>query len=200
VLSGLSYLELRPLDDYNASKQILLLDAMRRGASMYSLFVSGAEEAWTGDPFRIEHSRCVREYTKDYITNDYGQFTPKQVEAIKQLPSIFAYEAGWKKNPKFGKVLSVKHVGTMVEIKYELIPVKKFLKYQDLEKSSFDLGISKGELNRTHWAIKEVDLPQELAALGIQFPSWKSGDSKIVDITTHQFDIALSFPGKSANM
>jgi len=61
---------------------------------------------------------------------------------------------------------------------------------------SFDLDIGKWELNRSHWAVKDVNLPKELRSRGIVLPPWARDVNKAVDITTHSFEVALSFPGE----
>jgi hypothetical protein len=61
---------------------------------------------------------------------------------------------------------------------------------------SFDLDIEKWELNRTHWAVKDINLPKELRPKGIILPPWARDMTRAVDITTHSFDVALSFPGE----
>jgi hypothetical protein len=51
-------------------------------------------------------------------------------------------------------------------------------------------------MNRTHWAIKDVNLAKELAVKGVKLPRWARNEAKAVDITTHLFDVAFSFPGE----
>ena len=54
---------------------------------------------------------------------------------------------------------------------------------------------------RTHWALKQVDLFQELARKGIILPPDLTGlppqpiVPQRVDVSTHVFDVAFSFPG-----
>jgi len=60
-----------------------------------------------------------------------------------------------------------------------------------------ELDIGKNELFRTHWAVKEVNLPRELHAKGIVLPSSIRDVINAVDISSHIFDVALSFPGES---
>ena len=50
-------------------------------------------------------------------------------------------------------------------------------------------------MNITHWAIKNVDLEAELEKVRISLPTVAEGSNPI-DITTHQFEVALSFPGE----
>lgn len=57
------------------------------------------------------------------------------------------------------------------------------------------MDIGEWELNRTHWAVKNVELARELRPMGISLPHWASSIRKAVDITKHEFEVALSFPG-----
>ncbi|MGQ0697473.1 MAG: TIR domain-containing protein [Panacagrimonas sp.] len=56
------------------------------------------------------------------------------------------------------------------------------------------MGIRKFERNRTHWAIKDVDLGVVLKQYPL--PGWALGTGRPVDIRTHTFDVALSFAGE----
>ena len=162
---------------------------------MYNLLVSSDENSWDGKPFRLELTRCVREYTEDTISDTYGKFTPTQINVIRRFPCIFAYEAFCKKDPKFGLIQDITKRQGQLRVKYEIIDLEKFLTHTDLTNMSFELDIDKFEMNRTHWAIKEVNLANELVTKDIVLPEWAYSDSRVIDITKHDFDVALSFPG-----
>lgn len=163
---------------------------------MYNLFVSANEDAWQGEQWQIEAGRCVREYTDETITEKFGSLNGAAVEELKQLPCIFAYEAFNQLDPKFGLITSVAKRQGEVRVEYELIPVDPFLRHDALANLQFELDIGKWELNRTHWAVKDVNLPKELHRQGIELPPWTRSVSKAVDISTHDFDVGLSFPGE----
>jgi len=163
---------------------------------MYNLLVSGNDEAWNGEPWIMETGRCAREYTDSEITKTYGDFTSSQVEALRRFPCIFAYEAGCKKDPKFGIIRDVVMRQGKVKVEYELVEIDRFIKHEDILDLQFELDISDWEMNRTHWAIKNVNLAKELAAKGVHLPRWARNEAKAVDITAQLFDVALSFPGE----
>ena len=163
---------------------------------MYNLFISANKDQWNGQPFILEINRCAREYTDNDITEKYGDFSDESVNHIKNFPCIFGYESGCKKDPKFGLVCEIVKRQGQVRITYEIINLKSFLTYLDLNDMLFDLDISHWEINRTHWAIKNVNLQKELTVKGIKLPSWADKDLKSVDISTHKFDVSLSFPGE----
>ena len=163
---------------------------------MYNLLVSGNGDAWNSEPYILEIERCVREYTDENITEKYGDFTEEQVDAIRRFPCIFAAENRWEKDPKFGIIKDITKRQGKVKIEYELIELDRFISHLDIMEMLFDLDVTDWEMNRTHWAIKDVNLAKELAPKGIKLPNWSRSESKAVDITKHLFDVAFSFPGE----
>lgn len=167
-----------------------------REKPMYNLLVSANRQAWQGEPWTVEASRCVNEYTDDAIIARYGSLDASSVDLLKKLPCIFAYEAGNRQHPKFGVIRDIVKRQGQVRIEYDVIEIEPFLSYENLSDMLFELDISDWELNRTHWAVKDVNLAKELHARGIQIPNWARSVLKAVDISTHRFEVGLSFPGE----
>lgn len=164
---------------------------------MYNLLVSGIDSDWEGAPRILELERCVREYTDIALTEKYGSLSPHAVNELRRLPCMFAYESSCKKDPKFGVIQNVRVVDQQAKIDYEIIPLEKFLSFSDLIGDlAFDLDISKWEMNRTHWAVKDINLAKELHARGVTLPNWARTATKAVDVSQHVFQVALSFPGQ----
>lgn len=161
---------------------------------MYNLLVSADEKAWNGEVYSLELGRCVREYTDDSITAKFGAFGDISVAELCQMPSIFAYESGCQLDPKFGLIRGITKRNQQVKIRYEIIPIPLFLSFGKFEEIAPELDIEKWELNRTHWAVKNVNLYKVLNSKSICLPSW-ANRTKRVDISTHSFGVALSFPG-----
>lgn len=116
---------------------------------------------------------------------------------LTRLPTIFAYEAARELDPKFGLIREVTVRRGQVRIEYDIIPLDPFLVAADFDALSFELDIGNWEMNRTHWAVKDVNLPKELhTARGIALPSWTRQAGRAVDITKHVFGVGLSFPGE----
>ena len=163
---------------------------------MYNLFVSGDGSHWKGEPWVIETDRCIREYTDTDITKRFGKLDAAAVKNVQRLPCIFAYEAACKKSPKFGVIRNITKRQDQLRIEYEIKNLDPFLSAKDLASLAFALDISEWEMNRTHWAVKDVNLAKELSAKGINLPAWARDFTKAVDITKWKFDVALSFPGQ----
>lgn len=164
--------------------------------AIYNLLVSGREDAWSGEPFQMEVSRCIREYTDNSLTLKFGQLDTSAVNALKKAPCIFAYEKGLQINPKFGYLVDIIHRQGEVRLLYNLHDISPFLKFETLEEMRFELDIDKMELYRTHWAVKQVNLPKELHSKGITLPNALREVGNAVDVSSHEFDVALSFPGE----
>jgi len=163
---------------------------------MYNLLVSGDDESWNGDPWVIDTTRCVREYTDNALTIKYGNLTPDNLNELRRFPCVFAYEASCKKDPLFGVIRNVISRQNESRIEYDIIECDPFITADELQDLAFELDIGKWELNRTHWAVKDVGLARELHAKGVVLPHWARTTAKAVDITKHPFKVGLSFPGE----
>ncbi|MEM9446438.1 MAG: hypothetical protein AAGA18_13925 [Verrucomicrobiota bacterium] len=146
---------------------------------MYNFLVSANEGAWDGEPWSLERSRFL-EYTEKDTSNKYKELGEELLAEIIEMPAIFAYESGCFKDPCFGFIRSVRKLRgrpIMLRIEYELVSLPAFLSYKNLEEESLQdaLDIGGWELNRTHWAIKDVNLIAELAKKGIFLPTWVQG-------------------------
>jgi hypothetical protein len=164
---------------------------------MYHLFVSSDINAWNGQPWSQALGRCLREFTADSLTDRFGDFHPEQVQQLLTYPCIFAYENGRDQPPKFGRIRAIERNGGAVRVRYDIQSVIPFISIGQLRGLFSELDSSDWEFNRTHWALKDVDLFRTLKRHGILLPDWTRTSSGNIDITTHQFDIALSFPGNA---
>jgi len=163
---------------------------------MYNLIVHGNNTAYDGDPIILDISRCIREYTDDDISQQYSLLGDEQINKIRRFPTVFAYEQGTRKDPKFGLINDITIRQSKVKIEYEIIELNTFISADKIDSLNFELDIHGWEMNRTHWAIKNINLGKELYSKGIVLPAWTMSESKKVDIAKHFFDVALSFPGE----
>lgn len=171
---------------------------------MFNLLVTADEEAWNGRPVTFPLSRSLREYTDASITDRLGSLDEASVRALIGMPAIFAYEQFVGNAPKFGRItnISVRSNRLEVRVDYELIELPRFLTNEELWAMGTELDLGSWESSRTHWAVKDVDLVRELTPMGIILPARFALQHRPhavparVDITTHCFDVALSFPGE----
>ena len=165
---------------------------------MYNLFVAGHADAWDGEPWIIERSRCVREYTSDAVRDAYSKLERAEIDQLKSFPCIFAYESIHRLDPHFGLIrdIAVRPSQDKVRVEYRLHPVEPFLSADQLKEMTFELDIGEWELHRNHWAVKNVNLPAELKRVGIALPHWAAQTGPSINLEDHLFDVALSFPGE----
>ena len=137
---------------------------------MYNLVITNDEKAYNGNSFFMDISRCITEYTDNQIKEKYSVLDDNIIDEIRRFPTIFAFENGCNKNPKFGMIRGIERRITNIRIDYEIIKISKFLTYKQLASLQSQLDITGWELNRTHWAIKNVDLQRELSIKKIVLP------------------------------
>lgn len=162
---------------------------------LYNLFISGDENAWESDAKIFDLDRCLRGYTEKDIVEKFGKLGRTDIDEIKKLPCIFAYEDYCGKDASIGYITDIKVRQAGVKITIQKV---KELSLANLHKLQFELDIKSWELNRTHWAIKKVNLYKELQNIGIDFNSIKT--DRPIDITKHQFDVSFTFAGESRNV
>ncbi|MCB8817092.1 hypothetical protein [Desulfosporosinus shakirovi] len=135
---------------------------------LYNLLISGYDEAWEGNSYKIDRDRCIKvtQYTSREIADKYGSFGNEEINELKTFPCIFAYENRIDKDPYFGYITDIIVRQDGVKITFEKTVMDKFLSYQDMNEYRFELDITEWELNRTHWAIKDVELENLLQGLG----------------------------------
>ena len=141
----------------------------------YNLFVVGGEPFNEGH-FLIEKDRALTtaEGIAPEISAEFAALTPEAIARIKTFPSLIAGE-----NRQYGRT-DTDHLaffGMVTDIRIQENGIKiyfqKFcsLPQQRLNETMRELAIhgkpSYNELNRTHWAIKKVNLIEELKAAGI---------------------------------
>lgn len=141
----------------------------------YNLFIIGNEE-YDGEYFVVPSERVLSSGTTDETKSKFYPLTSETIETIKSMPSIFAsenHEYGKTDSNHFaiyGLVTDIKVVSAGLRIYFkELGPVKVPQQLLNEKISQLDIyGTTHlNELNRTHWAIKNIDLIQELKNEGI---------------------------------
>lgn len=128
------------------------------GDAVYNLIVAGQAKAWTRSPYEIEKSRVVQEYTEAEIAEKYKSLDTAAVSELQSFPTLFAYEQGHNADARLGFLKRVSIRSGSVRIEYEFYPGLPAIPAAELAKLTWELDIAKWELNRTHWAVKAVDL------------------------------------------
>ena len=142
----------------------------------YNLFVMGGEP-FEHDHFIVPADRALTSHwTAEDLRAELGALTEDAVEKIKTFPALFMpeaekyyAEASEGQQVFFGFVDGVRVQDNGIKIRCQLLwPIPM----QQISDIGFELGMKDmtraiSEMNHTHWAIKRIDLIEELKDAGI---------------------------------
>ena len=132
---------------------------------MYNLLVTARQGAWDNLGYEYERSRFL-EYTNESIAEKFQALGQDQIEYLKSLPCIFAYE-GFEQGVRVGRLTSISERGRRLFIEYEFHQKLSEIQFSKIEQLFTLLDIRKWEMSRTHWAVKDEDLFQRLRSASI---------------------------------
>ncbi len=164
----------------------------------YHLVVSADSQAFNGRRFEIPVERCL-EYTDSSIRDYFFRFGEARIDELLALPALLAHEQNVD-NPQVQLARLTEIAKRRDRIRAIYNPVGITLTYEQFISLSFELDIDGFEYTRTHWAIKNVDLPEVLSSAGISTPSSAFPPRPYVNLETHIFQVALSFPGEDRGL
>jgi len=139
---------------------------------MYSLLMVGAEGHWEErDGCDFDASRYL-EHTVEALQERLRPLTPAVAEELMQWPALFAYELGWHDIPssalaRVGRLTSIENRGAYIRISYQFDDNLPPISASQLRKIKWDLDITRSELSRHHWAVKNIDLIEVLRKKGV---------------------------------
>lgn len=142
----------------------------------FNLFVVG-REPFEQDHFLVPADRVLSAYwTNEELRKEYGPLTQEIIERIKTFPALFMAEAekyyakaGEGQQVFFGFIDSLRVQDNGVKIRWQpiwSIPMAR------ISAIGFALGMKNmsraiSEINHTHWAIKRINLIEELKEAGL---------------------------------
>lgn len=128
---------------------------------MYNLIMCAVDGYWEESPATIVKDR-IFEYTPKLLVDRFGELEPPELDEMLDLPSLFSYEHGLNSDARIGRITKFRKRHTEVRIEFEFDPALPAISASDLKRLEWELDIGEWEFNRTHWAIKDVDLFEEL--------------------------------------
>ena len=130
--------------------------------SYYNLLMSGNEEAWTGTSWAMDYSR-VFEHTHDDVKRPFAALDDTALAALMSLPTIFAYEKYLRAPARVGRITELTRRQSEFGFTFSFDPTVSPIPYDTFTGLLRDLDIDpKWEINRSHWAVKNVDLARVL--------------------------------------
>lgn len=161
---------------------------------MYNLLITASEGAWDMVAYEFDRSRFL-EFTADTIVNKFKKLSVETIEALKSFPTLFAYE-GSDGPVKVGYIRGIRERGRSVVIDWEFDESIEPFDFAALLPLRVRLDIGDWEMSRTHWAVKDEDLFEILAAANLVDKTLVTSGSQPGRVEEMQFKVALSFPGE----
>ena len=139
----------------------------------YNLFVIG-DETFCDGHFIVPKDRALTESTSQDVKVKFAALSDDAILQIKTFPSLFTSE-----NHRYGKTDDTHqaYFGLVTDVRIQDNGIKihfrplSTIPQQRLNEIAYKIAIQSAsatnELNRTHWAIKKVNLIEELKAAGI---------------------------------
>jgi len=161
---------------------------------LYNLLVTAAEGAWDLPAYEFDRTRFL-EYTVDSLKARFGGLEAQAQEELKSLPTLFTYE-GDDETVRVGYIRRIRERGRSVLIEYEFDDAVPAFSFSKLKPLQIKLDIEGWEMSRTHWAVKDEDLFELLASVGLVDASYVGEGRPTGRVEEMRFRVALSFPGE----
>lgn len=149
---------------------------------MFNVLITAAEGAWGSDQRMAMMSSRFGEYSGDE-SEIVSLKNPESLKALERVQSLLIYEECVD-----GPDADVVRVGQMQDIRVGSSQVSfRFaetgrIPRDTVERLRLRLQIDTWEMNRTHWAVKDGDIPQDVLAAMVTTPK--------------KYDVVLSFAGE----
>ncbi|MEJ1962947.1 MAG: toll/interleukin-1 receptor domain-containing protein [Gammaproteobacteria bacterium] len=134
---------------------------------MYNLLMTPEEGAWDKPTWVIDPSRYL-EHTHKSLQEKFAALTDDVIAQLKTIPALFTYEKSLKAPARVGRIVEIQQLTRDIRLTVSMDPFVPPIAPVRLEQLYRDLDIDqKYEVNRLHWALKNVDLAQVLTTAGI---------------------------------
>ncbi|MER9202269.1 hypothetical protein NKH74_24180 [Mesorhizobium sp. M0933] len=135
---------------------------------MFNLLVSGHGEWWETPPFTSTIDRFKEYSGAEAEAIDLAR--PETLRRLEEIPALLMYEVGaggpHARVVRHGRIRNIVRRGHELAFTFEPDPEHAFLDRSAALRIADRLGIQQFEQHRTHWAIKDGDIPAELIATG----------------------------------
>lgn len=149
--------------------------APRLDPSCYHLFVIAGEDFSTGR-FLVNSTRALTEHTSDELKKRYQHLESADIDKLKNFPALFMDEnaeivrALPDQLARWGYLTDIRVQDNGIRIAFNTVMT---VPQQCLNDNSHHFGIQAygrmSELNRTHWALKRVNLFEAFNDAGINY-------------------------------
>jgi hypothetical protein len=139
---------------------------------MFNLLVTNEAGVWErptiGSEVDVLYSFAASRFLES-TADDIKEFlrNSEEIQRLTTFPALFCYEKALGLDAQVGSVTSIQLGGGRVSFTFQVDANFAPIPMEKLGGLAIDLGFSRFELNRTHWAVKRGDLLDVLAKAGI---------------------------------
>ena len=134
---------------------------------MYSLIVTSEAGVWDGKRYSMPFDR-VGGYTAEALKAKYRRLDDTAIAELTSHPTLFAYETQVGLPARLGRVTRIaQRSGSDVRFDFSLFEGIPPIPAEQLAGITWDLDIGDWELNRIHWAFKDIDILEALRDAGL---------------------------------
>lgn len=135
--------------------------------NLYNLLMSGNDQAWTGTSWIMEYGRMF-EYTHAQVKQPFEALDDNALQALLGLPTLFAYEKYLSAPAHVGRITSINRRQREFAFTFAFDTSVAPIPHPVFMQLLHDLDIDpKWEVNRSHWAVKNVNLADVLHRAGL---------------------------------
>lgn len=134
---------------------------------MYNLLMSGGSGNWNNPTWALSADRLFEHTEEDLSRKLIALSDVELTETLIGLPTLFAYEHYVQESSRVGRISAMIRKPREIQVTFSLDPSVPPIAPALMESLYSALGIKGFEKHRTHWAVKNVDLPSVLRAAGI---------------------------------
>jgi hypothetical protein len=156
----------------------------------YNLLISADSQAWARNIFSFPGERLF-EYTSDRCIEEFKRANDIP-NKLRFYPALFLHE-GFQGISKIGYITEIKTDAAFYRL---TLDYKYTLDSNKISEAKRDLGLEEWEINRTHWAFKDVDISNVLRSYQLLSDDDLSVLKIAIPISERCFDVAFSFPGE----
>lgn len=134
---------------------------------MYNLLMTSQGGAWQRPTWGIPASRMF-EYTHEGIRQRLQPMNDEVIAELMSYPALFAYERFNREPARVGRITNIQRRHGEIGVTWSPDPQVAAIEYEMYESLLPRLDIdAKYEVNRTHWAVKDVNLGEILQSVGL---------------------------------
>jgi hypothetical protein len=149
---------------------------------MFNILISANGKAWESEGRMEMDAGRFLEYSETEA-KDLSADDPKTLKKLERVTSLLIYEnivkARSRSIVRVGQIHDIQSEGTRISFRFAEVGR---IRRRQFEKIRQRLSVSDWEMNRTHWAVKDGDVGQDVLALMAPTP--------------RKYDIVLSFAGE----